>query len=158
LRLTDQCCDEVLDVEFRTIVRRLLARAAAGDPAVFRRKARSDRAAAALVWVTGRASGLFRWMTVQSLLEWFGLSGSVSQRRGPCSWPPESAPPTIGTRPAPTSAIPTCSTPPSAGGSSSCEIATDRREQIRRGPWLRGPGCPAFGSSIRHVTGGRCDG
>lgn len=152
LRLTDQCCDEVLDVEFRTIVRRLLARAAAGDPAVFRRKARSDRAAAALVWVTGRASGLFRWMTVQSLLEWFGLSGSVSQRartllvaagvRAADDWYPTP----------PASAIPTCSTPPSAGGSSSCEIATDRREQIRRGPWLRGPGCPAFGSSIRHVS------
>jgi hypothetical protein len=80
LRLTDRCCDEVLDAEYRTIVRRLLARAATGDPAVFRRRARSDRAAAALVWASGRASGLFHQMTVQSLLEWFGLSGSVSQR------------------------------------------------------------------------------
>ncbi|MGH8909817.1 MAG: hypothetical protein ACRD0K_25820 [Egibacteraceae bacterium] len=32
----DRCCEELLDVECRTACRRLLARAAAGDPNVFR--------------------------------------------------------------------------------------------------------------------------
>jgi hypothetical protein len=48
---------------------------------VFRRKARADYAAAALVWAVGRASGLFGRMTAMSLMEWFGAShGSASQR------------------------------------------------------------------------------
>jgi hypothetical protein len=48
LALCDRCCDELLDVEYRTACRRLLARSAAGDPAVFRRRAGSGTAAAAI--------------------------------------------------------------------------------------------------------------
>jgi hypothetical protein len=40
LHRVDRCCDQLLDTEYRTACRRLLARAAAGDPAVFRRSAR----------------------------------------------------------------------------------------------------------------------
>lgn len=82
LEIADRCCNELLDVEYRTIVRRLLARAAGGDPDVFRRKARTDYAAAALVWTVGKANDLFRThMLVKDLMAWFGISqGSVSQR------------------------------------------------------------------------------
>jgi hypothetical protein len=81
LELTDRCCDELLDVEYRTSVRRLLARVASGDPEVFRRKGRADTAAAALVWSVGRANDLFRQILVKDLMAWFGLAtGSVSQR------------------------------------------------------------------------------
>ncbi len=38
----DRCCDELLDVEYRTACRRLLAAWAADDPAVFRRSGRAD--------------------------------------------------------------------------------------------------------------------
>ncbi len=80
LALTDACCDDLLDVEYRTIVRRLLARVAAGDPEVFRRKGRADTAAGALVWMAGTANDLFRRMTVKDLQAWFGLTSSPSSR------------------------------------------------------------------------------
>ena len=86
LALTDRCCDELLDVEYRTVSRRVLARVASGDPAVFRRKARSDTAAAAVVWIAGKANGLFeslpgRRLQVSDLTAHFGLgNSSVSQR------------------------------------------------------------------------------
>jgi len=51
---------------------------AAGDPDVFRRGARGDNAAAALVWMAGKANDLFRQITVKSITEWFGLSGTPS--------------------------------------------------------------------------------
>ena len=60
LELTDACCDELLDVEYRTACRRLLARVAAGDPAVFRRRASSATAAAAICWIVGKDNDLFR--------------------------------------------------------------------------------------------------
>ena len=83
--LCDRCCDEVLDVEYRTACRRLLARVAAGDPAVFRRKARSSTAAAAVCWIVGKDNDLFSplggRMLVKDLLAHFGLEqGGVSQR------------------------------------------------------------------------------
>lgn len=90
LELCDRCCDELLDVEYRTAVRRLLARAAALDPEVFRRRGRSDIAAAALCWAVGKANDLFAPLRpdeqglrtrAKDLLGFFGLSqGSVSQR------------------------------------------------------------------------------
>lgn len=81
LGIVDRCADELLDTEYRTIVRRLLARAASGDPDVFRRKARTDYAAAALVWTVGKANDLFSTMSVKDLMTWFGIQqGSVSQR------------------------------------------------------------------------------
>jgi hypothetical protein len=86
LDLTDRCCDELLDIEYRTASRRVLARVASGDPAVFRRKARAETAAAAVVWIVGKANGLFeslpgRRLQVNDLTEHFGLGKrSVSQR------------------------------------------------------------------------------
>ncbi|WP_026357107.1 DUF6398 domain-containing protein [Mycobacterium sp. 141] len=86
LALTDGCCDELLDVEYRTVSRRLLARVASGDPAVFRRKARVETAAAAVVWIAGKANGLFeslpgRRLQVSDLTAYFGIGqSSVSGR------------------------------------------------------------------------------
>lgn len=85
LALLDRCCEEVLDVEYRTACRRFLARAAAGDPNIFRRKGRADTAAGAVAWIIGKANWLFgyggRGMYAKDLLAHFGLSqGSVSQR------------------------------------------------------------------------------
>lgn len=57
LELTDRCCDALLDVEYRTVARRVLARVASRGPAMFRRKARTDTAAAAVVWIAGKANG-----------------------------------------------------------------------------------------------------
>lgn len=85
LELCDRCCDELLDVEYRTVCRRLLARAAAGDPAVFRRRASSTTAAAAICWIAGKDNDLFSpsggRMLVKDLTAHFGLAqGGVSQR------------------------------------------------------------------------------
>ncbi|MGZ8803525.1 MAG: DUF6398 domain-containing protein, partial [Mycobacterium sp.] len=87
LALTDRCCTEVLDIEYRTACRRVLARVASGDPAVFRRKGRVETAAAAVVWIVGKANGLFErrpgqiHLQVKDLMDHMGLgNGSVSQR------------------------------------------------------------------------------
>lgn len=81
----DLCCDELLGVEYRTASRRLLARVASGDAEVFRRKGRSDTAAAAVCWAIGKTNNLFSssggGMLVKDLMAHFGLhQGSVSQR------------------------------------------------------------------------------
>ena len=85
LGLTDACCNELLDVEYRTACRRLLARAAAGDPAVFRRPSSSATAAAAIAWIVGKDNDLFSTaggpLLVKDLMAHFGLVQSgVSQR------------------------------------------------------------------------------
>ena len=68
-------------------MRRFLSRAAAGDPAPFRRKASSARGAAAVAWVICRANDTAgaHWsgLSVQDLLACFGVKGSVSQRAEP---------------------------------------------------------------------------
>jgi hypothetical protein len=86
LDLCDGCADELLDVEHRTAMRRFLGRAAVGDPAIFRRKASLQRAAAAVAWVIGRANEKvtgYYGLTVQELLGHFGVTGSVAQRAEP---------------------------------------------------------------------------
>jgi hypothetical protein len=84
LALTDRCCDELLDVEYRTACRRLLADVAVADPQIFRRRSRTDTAAAAIAWVVGKANRLFEtYMTgvaVADVVGWFGVTGSPSQR------------------------------------------------------------------------------
>jgi hypothetical protein len=87
LGLTDGCCDELLDTEYRTSCRRLLARAAAGGPAVFRRRSGSAGTAAAVCWIVGKDNDLFGpaggGMLVKDLMAGFGLAhGGVSQRAG----------------------------------------------------------------------------
>ncbi|MEW6153588.1 MAG: DUF6398 domain-containing protein [Actinomycetota bacterium] len=86
LSLCDRFCDERLTTEYRTACRRILARAASGDPAVFRRKARADTAAAAICWAVARANNLFTLgphkMMARDLAGWFGLTSAPSQRAG----------------------------------------------------------------------------
>jgi hypothetical protein len=77
LALSDKCCDELLDVEFRTICRRILARVARRDPRCVRRTTKADRVAAALVYLAGRANGEFGRRgrrTAHSLWAWWGIS------------------------------------------------------------------------------------
>ena len=85
LRLCDRYADDVLDVEFRTALRRLLARAARGDPKVFRRRARADTAASALCWAIGKANDLFspygRGLLIKDMAAYFGLKGSTASQR-----------------------------------------------------------------------------
>ncbi len=85
LGLLDRCCDERLDVEYRTACRRLLGRAAATDPEIFRRRSRASTAAAAICWIIGKANDLFtNQMLVKDLVGFFGVAASsVSQRSEP---------------------------------------------------------------------------
>ena len=85
LALADRCCEEILDVEYRTACRRVLARVAFREPEVFRRKGRAETAAAALVWIVGKANDLFEQptggMQVRDLMSHFGLGqSSIAQR------------------------------------------------------------------------------
>jgi hypothetical protein len=85
LVLIDRCCEEMLDFEYRTACRRVLARVASQGPEVFRRKGRAETAAAALVWTVGKANDLFEQRTggmqVSDLMNHFGLGqSSVAQR------------------------------------------------------------------------------
>jgi hypothetical protein len=85
LALSDRCCDEMLDVEFRTACRRVLARVASREPEIFCRKGRAETAAAALVWTVGKANDLFEQrvggIQVRDLMSHFGLrQSSVAQR------------------------------------------------------------------------------
>ncbi|MDH2902376.1 MAG: DUF6398 domain-containing protein [Actinomycetota bacterium] len=83
LNLCDQFCDERLDVEYRSACRLLLEQVAVGDPQVFRRKARTDTAAAAICWTVGKVNDLFtsNGMYVKDMMQYFGIvQGSVSQR------------------------------------------------------------------------------
>lgn len=81
LELIDRCCEDLLDTEYRTACRRLLARVAA-PPEAFRRKAKPQTSAAAVVWIIGKVNDLFRngQLQVKELMSYFGLTGSVSQR------------------------------------------------------------------------------
>ena len=85
--LVDACCDELFDVEHRTACRRFLTDVAAGDPAIFRRRSRNETAAAAIAWAVAKANDSVAsphsGLTSKSLLAWFGMTGSVSQRAEP---------------------------------------------------------------------------
>jgi hypothetical protein len=85
LALCDTCCATLLDTEYRTAARRFLAAVATGDPAVFRRAARAQTAAAAVCWIIGKANDLFTQsgdgLRAKDLVAHFGLpGGSPSQR------------------------------------------------------------------------------
>jgi Domain of unknown function (DUF6398) len=85
LSLCDGCCAAMLTTEYRTACRRLLARIATGGPEGFRRKGRSDTAAAAICWAVCKVNELFsasgNGMRVKDLTGHFGLGqSSVSQR------------------------------------------------------------------------------
>ncbi len=82
--LVDDFADQSFGVELRTAARRFLARAAAGDPAIFRRASRADTAAAAVAWIAARGNHLVGTqdasMTVRELMDFFGVSGSPTTR------------------------------------------------------------------------------
>lgn len=79
----DQCCNDLLDTQYRTVCRRVLARVAGHGSNVFRRRGSTVTAAAAVVWIAGKANGLFDHggpMTVKALSEYFGITSSPSTR------------------------------------------------------------------------------
>jgi hypothetical protein len=85
IALADRYCEEMLDTEYRTITRRLLARAAARDPRVLRRSTNMQRLAAGLVWLAGRANGEFGRRgrrTGHRLWDWFGVADCSDRGRG----------------------------------------------------------------------------
>ena len=85
LALVDECCREMLDTEYRTIARRILARIEARDPRALRRSANAERCAAALVWLAARGSGgLARSGTAptsSALWRWFGVTDCSNRGR-----------------------------------------------------------------------------
>jgi hypothetical protein len=89
LGLVERCCAELLDDEYRTACRRLLADVASSDPSIFRRRGRDETLAAAVCWIVGKANALFDPTSpgldvqVKQLVEHFGVGGSVSQRSEP---------------------------------------------------------------------------
>jgi hypothetical protein len=82
--LVDACYAELFYVEHRTACRRLLADAASADPAIFRRRARADTAAAAVVWLVAKANGTLGQhrggLTAKAVGEWFGVGSNPGQR------------------------------------------------------------------------------
>jgi hypothetical protein len=84
LQHTDRCCDSLLDVEFRTITRRLIARVAQRDPRPLRRNQDAARCAAAFVWLASRANGEFGRRGPRRaihLWDWFGVSNASDRGR-----------------------------------------------------------------------------
>lgn len=84
LRLCDRCCDQVFDVEYRTAVRRLLARVARNDPRPFRRHPHAARCAASIVWLIGAANrdfGRHARYPSSLLWRWFGVGDCSGRAR-----------------------------------------------------------------------------
>ncbi len=82
LAASDECCRLVLDTEFRTITRRILARVAERDPRPLRRSKHAARCAASLVWLACEANAAFGWGRRRSaawIWSWFGV-GNCSDR------------------------------------------------------------------------------
>jgi hypothetical protein len=80
LEACDGFADGVGNTEYRTAMRRFLSRAAAGDPAIFRRRGSRVRGAAAVAWAISEANQLYSAKYIQ---ESFGLRSGVSQRAEP---------------------------------------------------------------------------
>ena len=102
LRLVDRCCDELLDVEYRTACRRYLGRAAAADPEIFRRRSRAETAAAAICWGIGKANDLFNGvMLVKDLMAHFGIEPGwrLAAQRAPAARHRRGSPPVRGHEP-----------------------------------------------------------
>lgn len=85
--LCDRWCESVTGPsagEYRTACRRFLTAVAAGDPNVFRRRAKAPSAAAAVCWAVGSANRLFDprhgGLLVKDLAAHFGVSGAPSSR------------------------------------------------------------------------------
>lgn len=90
LRLCDGCAEAMFDVEMRTAFRRVLARTAAAEPDVFRRRSKATTAAAAVAvavaWTVATANELLLPrgpLTAKELLAHFGVTGTVVNRARP---------------------------------------------------------------------------
>jgi hypothetical protein len=84
LERCDAACDALLDVEFRTIARRILALLATRDSRPLRRTSNPDRLAAGIVWLAGHANGEFgrrapRWRSARSLWDVLGVGNCVER-------------------------------------------------------------------------------
>lgn len=87
LDLCDRHCTDLLDTEYRTATRRVLARIARHGPDVLRRRGRADTAAAAICWAVGRVNDLFiprrGGMTQKDFFAHLGVSqASIPTRAG----------------------------------------------------------------------------
>lgn len=83
LSLTDRCCDDLFDIEYRTVSRRVLARVASEGPEVFRRRGRVETTAAAVIWIVAKANGVFDarpGLRAMDIAKHFGVKSSPSQR------------------------------------------------------------------------------
>jgi hypothetical protein len=85
LELSDTCCEEHFDIEMRTACRRVLAKVAEADPAIFRRRAKIENAAAAIGWITAKLNGLYGGrlarLHAKDHMAYFGVSGSAGSQR-----------------------------------------------------------------------------
>jgi hypothetical protein len=84
LAAADKCCELLLDIEFRTIARRILARVAVRGPAALRRSTNVPRCAAGLVWLAGRANAEFGTrcrLPARLLWRWFGVADASDRGR-----------------------------------------------------------------------------
>lgn len=84
LERCDAACDALLDTEFRTIARRILALLATRDPRPLRRTTNYDRLAAGIVWLAGRGNGEFgrrapRWRSARRVADWFGVTNCADR-------------------------------------------------------------------------------
>ncbi|MBO0813210.1 MAG: hypothetical protein J2P23_14365 [Microlunatus sp.] len=87
-RLVDDACTVLFDLEARTAARRILHDIAVADPDIFRRKGRTDGAAAAVCWITmiNNIENLYRhdgWVSVKELMSQLGVRTAPSQRAKP---------------------------------------------------------------------------
>jgi len=81
---SDACCEDLLDLEYRTIARRILARVATRDCRPLRRSLNAPRSAAGLVWLATQASRdpvRQRGGAAQPIWTWFGVSNSSERGR-----------------------------------------------------------------------------
>jgi len=79
----DGCADALLNVEYRTAMRRFLSQLARNDPRVLLRRASFDRGAAAIAWivcVNNEWRDTERVSSSEQLHAHFGVSGSVGDR------------------------------------------------------------------------------
>jgi hypothetical protein len=84
LERCDAACGELLDAEYRTIARRILALLATRDPRPLRRTTNADRLAAGIVWLAGRGNGEFgrhapRWRSARGVWDWFAVTSCADR-------------------------------------------------------------------------------
>ena len=84
LERCDAACTDLLDTEYRTIARRILATLATRDPRPLRRTTNHDRLAAGIVWLAGRGNGEFgrrapRWRSARRVADWFGVTNCADR-------------------------------------------------------------------------------